>query len=156
MLDARASRYLNRVPSWSTCCAFVLALAACGGSGSGETSREFAGPAYASAQTAEHLLALSVRFNPEATPTRGVNAVELTVVDAAGAPRDGLAVTLAPWMPAMNHGSSVQPSISAIGNGRYLAANVSMFMPGRWLLRVTLAERDSDEVDHGTLDIDIP
>jgi hypothetical protein len=157
MREGRALRYPSPVTSRLLRASLVV-LAACSGAGAGgsETSREFSGPTYASATTSEHLLAFSVRFNPEATPTRGVNAIELTVVDSAGAPRDGLGVSLLPWMPAMNHGSSVEPVISAMGHGRYFADNVSMFMPGRWQLRVALAQPGSDDVDHGTLDIDIP
>ena len=53
------------------------------------------------------------------------------MTDAAGAPKDGLDLAVVPWMPAHGHGASVKPTIVAMGNGKYLALNVSFFMPGQ-------------------------
>jgi hypothetical protein len=132
----------------------LLAQAGCGAAAS-EGAHEFTGAPYATAETAQHLYEMAVRFNPEATPMRGVNAIELTVVDASGVARP-LSVSLLPWMPAMNHGSSVQPSVVSAGEGRYLVEGVSMFMPGRWQLRVTLVDLATGDADAGTIDVDIP
>ncbi len=99
-------------------------------------------------------LQVEVRTAPTQPPTRGTNSVELTVRDAqSGAAIDGLSVTVVPWMPAMGHGSSVQPTVTAESDGRYLLSNVSLYMPGHWELRTTFSNGVEDSA---TPAFDIP
>ena len=76
-----------------------------------------------------------VRFvdaNP-APPAKGDNAWTVDVLDVSGRPLDGAAVTLKPFMPDHNHGSSIKPQIAPEGTpGRYKLTNVNLFMPGVW------------------------
>ena len=69
---------------------------------------------------------------------QGNDTVEFTVDDAQGQPQDGLSLAVVPFMPAMKHGTSVVPTVTAAGQGRYVAANVVLFMPGTWELRTTI------------------
>ncbi len=91
---------------------------------------------------------LDVRTAPEQPPVRGVTTVELTLTDPADAPLDGLTLTAVPWMPDMGHGASVKPAVVALGGGRYEVDRVTMFMSGRWELRlqITGAVEDSAKV----------
>jgi hypothetical protein len=116
---------------------------------------EFEGATYASIRTGGGL-GVSFRFAPAAAPARGVNAVEMHVVDAWGSNRDGLATGVIPWMPAMNHGAAVTPSVTALGDGRYRADNLDLFMPGRWQLRLTLTDVATNTQDSGTLEFQVP
>lgn len=71
--------------------------------------------------------------------------MELTITDAATGTRvDGLRPTVVPWMPAMGHGTSVAPTVTEKGAGRYLVTGVSFFMPGRWELRTTFPGKAND------------
>ena len=72
--------------------------------------------------------------------TRGANVFEVRVTAVQGGqPLDGLGVSLVPWMPAMGHGTPVTSVIRPQGSGRYLVENVTFFMPGHWLLRMSFA-----------------
>jgi len=100
----------------------------------------FATEAFARATSARGLVVAEVRTAPVQPPTHGVLTVELTLRDAAtSAPLDGLTVDVTPWMTAMGHASSVKPTVTSSGQGRYMATHVDLFMPGRWELRVTLS-----------------
>ena len=98
-------------------------------------------------------LKVEVRTSPE-PPARGTNGAELTVTNVAdGTPRDGLTVTVVPWMAAMNHGSSTIPTVSAAGGGRYEVTGLDLFMPGHWVLRTTFS---GPVDDHAEPALDIP
>jgi hypothetical protein len=78
-------------------------------------------------------------------PQRGTNEVELTIKSAGdGGTLDGLTIAVKPWMPAMGHGTSVVPSVTAEGTGKYLVTNLDLFMPGHWELRTTISGPVSD------------
>jgi hypothetical protein len=86
-----------------------------------------------------------VRTSPSQPPARGLTTVELRVLDASSSqPVDGLTVTVVPWMPSHAHGASVEPSVTALGSGRYRVSDVALFMPGRWELRTTVAGPKTD------------
>ncbi len=67
-------------------------------------------------------------------PTRGLDSAVLTVTDPSGKPVAGLTVGLTPYMPAMGHGGSVQPTVTDKGNGVYDITNLYLYMPGEWQL----------------------
>ncbi len=89
-------------------------------------------------------LHLELHTSPE-PPVRGSDAVELTVTRTADeTPVDGLTIEVEPWMPAMNHGTSATPTVTAQGSGKYLVTNVYLYMPGLWQLRTTFSGPDAD------------
>jgi hypothetical protein len=98
-------------------------------------------------------LRIDVRTSPQ-PPGRGSDDVEFTITNASdGKPRDDLSVAVTPWMPAMNHGSSAIPTVTAEGGGRYLVTGVYLFMPGRWELRTSFSGPTND---HAAPAFDIP
>ena len=70
---------------------------------------------------------------------RGSSTIRLVVTDATNKPLDGVTIDVVPWMPAMGHGSSTVPVVSALGNGGYLVSEVVLVMPGTWELRMQLS-----------------
>jgi hypothetical protein len=129
----------------------ALVLAACSSAGGTGAPDAFTGTTFATL-TSDAGRRIEARSSPEAQPVRGVNSVELTVDDPGGAPLDGLAIDVVPWMSAMGHGASVKPTVTARGRGVYVLTNVDFFMPGRWELRITLTGAIED---HATLIVPI-
>jgi len=85
-------------------------------------------------------LRMDVRTAPEQPPSRGVQAVELVITDAAtGAPETGLLLDVLPWMPAMGHGAPLKPTVMEDPGGVYVVDDVDFFMAGTWELRTTFS-----------------
>ena len=82
---------------------------------------------------------VELRTRPDQPPSRGVENLSLAVTDEAGVPLDGLTIDVVPWMPAMGHGASVKPQVTALGNGHYTVDNVDFVMPGQWQIRITFS-----------------
>jgi hypothetical protein len=122
-----------------------LLLASCASSGD-EAGGDVGFPVepYTSVSTEAGALSVAVRTSPEQPPSRGVVSVELTVTDPGGAPVDGLVVEPTLWMPAMGHGTSVTPTVSPAGKGRYVLTNVNLYMAGRWELRTRFSGAATD------------
>ena len=72
-------------------------------------------------------------------PTVGYDATQLEITDATGAPVTGLTLTIVPWMPAHGHGASVEPTVSEISPGVYVATPLDFFMAGNWELMTAIA-----------------
>jgi len=89
---------------------------------------------------------VEVRTAPDQPPNHGVIAVEYRVTGPDGAPADGLALSVVPWMPEMQHGASLTPVVTAKGSGRYVLTNVEVFMAGTWELRTAIAGPSEDSV----------
>jgi hypothetical protein len=84
------------------------------------------------------LLNVAVRTSPQ-PPTRGEQSVEYVVTDArTGARVPGLDLKMVPWMPVMNHGTSIVPSVAEVSPGTYVVSDVALFMSGEWQLRTTI------------------
>lgn len=132
--------------------AALLLLASCAGESSpgGATTGTavFPDEPYDTVTSAAGKVLVEVRTAPAQPPARGVTTVELTLTDPAGEPMEGLTVTALPWMPDMGHGASVKPAVVALGGGRFEVDNVTMFMAGRWELRIQItgAVEDSAKV----------
>lgn len=91
--------------------------------------------------------ALHVELDASPPPTVGTDTIELTVTRASdGAPQDGLTVTVVPWMPAMDHGTST-PTVTPEGNGKYLVTELYLFMPGTWVLKTSFAGPVADHAE---------
>ncbi len=125
----------------------LLGAVACASSGpttANPASLRFAPAALDSATSDSGALQLTLRAQDTGI-VRGVNAVELTVQDAASSqPVDGLTMTVTPWMPTMGHGTSVVPTVTALGSGRYVATDVDLFMPGTWDLHAATQGQTAD------------
>jgi len=124
---------------------FAVSLASCGGS-TDAGDGGFSTTPYETVGSDAGKLRIEVRTAPQ-PPSRGTMKVELRVFDAAtGAPQEDLTIDALPWMPAMGHGSSVKPQISATlsSRGVYVLEGVSMFMPGRWELRLAFSGKVAD------------
>ncbi|MFT3712399.1 MAG: hypothetical protein QM817_32530 [Archangium sp.] len=87
---------------------------------------------------------LETRLVELASMTRGTNAVRIERDE----PPDSLEVVT--WMPAMGHGSSVEPVVERDGDG-FNVSQLVLTMPGTWELRCTLG---SD--DHATFTVQVP
>jgi hypothetical protein len=121
--------------------------AGCGGGGGADTGPVSADAA-STVTTDSGTYRVSVHSAPDAAPTRGVNTLQMVVTRVSdGAPADGLALEVVPWMPAMGHGASVKPSVHAEAQpGVFTVANVNLFMPGLWEIRTTIGGSASDHV----------
>jgi hypothetical protein len=83
---------------------------------------------------------------PGGAPVVGNDSVELSVVRASdGAPADGLTVSVVPWMPSMDHGTS-GATVTGQGGGRYLVSDLYLFMPGTWVLKIAFSGPATDNV----------
>ncbi len=132
-----------------------LALASCTSESTANAGADATFPAdpLTTATSDTGALSLVLRTSPSQPPPRGACAVELTVTDASGAPKDGLTIDVVPWMPSHGHGASVVPSVVAKGGGKYVVTDVDLFMPGEWELRTTFTGPLSD---HATPKIEVP
>ena len=125
--------------------AFAMATAIGGcSSGSSQESTALGATPLMTVMSQSGDLEIAVRTAPQ-PPVRGTNNIELTITGATdGAPRDGLALAVKPWMPAMGHGTSIVPTIAAETDGKYLISNVDLFMAGLWEIRLTIPGTPED------------
>ena len=123
----------------------ALALVGCSSGGTADLNGppSFSGPAAETVITDAAGLRVNMRWFPM-PPIRGSDAAELTVLDEAGAPVDGVDITIVPWMPAHGHGTSVQPVVTPTGPGTLVATPLYLFMAGEWQLRMTLSGASND------------
>ncbi len=125
--------------------------AACGAGGA-EGPPSFAeAPTTALSSLAGHFHVLE-RTSPSPV-VRGLNAFEVEVRDADGAPVVGALLSATPWMPAHGHGTSVVPSIVDEGGGVYEIDEVLFYMPGRWELRTEIAQAGASDLVVATFDV---
>jgi hypothetical protein len=81
--------------------------------------------------------AVLVKSDP-GPPIKGTNDWTVRILDANGAPVDGLVITGLPTMPDHTHPTSVLPVVTAKGGGTYDVSPVYLFMPGYWVVTLTL------------------
>lgn len=124
--------------------ALVIALSACSSAGTGDDS--FGSQRVATTTSSVCNANLDAYAAPDPL-TRGASSIKFVATDVTtSAPRDGLSIALVPWMPAMGHGASTVPTVTAQGGGVYVARDVVLIMPGTWQLRVQLSGACSDNV----------
>ncbi len=129
------------VRSTSLALAGIL-LGACGSSPS--VAQGFGTTPLVTVTSASGALQLDVFTNPQ-PPTDGNVEVRYVITDVGSAqPAEGLSLAVVPWMPAMGHGTSVVPVVSAAGAGVYNLTNVYLFMPGQWQLRTAISGGATD------------
>lgn len=85
-------------------------------------------------------LLVTVSSEPAARPVRGNNQFFFSIESTStGEPVDDLELVMTPFMPAHGHGTSQEPSVTPLGNGRYRFDDVLLSMPGLWELRTTVS-----------------
>jgi hypothetical protein len=88
-------------------------------------------PGLSRPSTSGALTAVLVKSDP-GPPIKGTNTWTLKIVDANGAPQDGLSITTVANMPDHNHPPGVVPVVTDEGGGVYEATPVYLFMAGYW------------------------
>ena len=134
----------------------VLAAAlmgACGSASASDSAGSFPDAPLASLPTTTQL-DVELRSAPMQPPSRGANELELRVRDGAGAPRDGLTISVTPFMAAHGHGAPGVPVVTAEGGGRYVVSSLQLPMSGTWELRLVLRGEGGFE-DHATTTIEM-
>jgi hypothetical protein len=66
------------------------------------------------------------------TPSRGLNAWQLDLVDGTGAAIAGAAVKVTPYMPDHQHDAGVIPTVTEPTAGHYQLDSINLWMPGVW------------------------
>lgn len=85
-------------------------------------------------------LLVTIASEPAERPVRGNNRITFHIESTStGEPLDDLELEMAPFMPAHGHGSSQEPALTPLGDGRYRFDDVVLTMPGLWELRTTVA-----------------
>ncbi len=137
---------------WSAIFITLALSAGCAGAPGGNVAEGFPDAPYSIVESEAGALSIAVRTAPTQPPERGLLSVEYTITDAQGAARDGLTISVQPWMPEMGHGTSVDPTVEPLGDGSYRVSNLALYMPGRWELRTTIAGAVND---HVVVDLDV-
>lgn len=110
------------------------------------------GPA-SSTGTTEGQLAITATFDTQELQT-GQNTLVITVKRAAtGALITDATLKVYPHMPAHGHGSTEEPKIQSMGEGKYKASPVTFHMPGEWEIVVNAAS--GPEVGKLTFQVDV-
>jgi hypothetical protein len=91
----------------------------------------------------------SVRLSPN-PPIVGVNTLELTILNSAGVPVNGLNLMSSVGMTSMDMGT-LHPTFKGMGNGHYIG-KVVFSMAGPW--RVTISSSSGPSVSAKSLDFD--
>ena len=83
-----------------------------------------------------------------APPARGDNKWIVSVNDMTGAPLEGAALTVTPFMPAHQHGSPITVKITPAGApGQYELSPVNLWMPGVWETTIRATSMAGTESD---------
>jgi hypothetical protein len=75
-------------------------------------------------------------------PARSDNTWFLALVGSDGEPLTGAQLVLDAKMPDHGHGSPREAVITELGEGRYRAEPVALFMPGFWTIDVSVSVQD--------------
>ena len=92
-------------------------------------------------------------------PVKGPNTWTLEIDDASsGVALDGVVLSVTPWMPDHNHGTT-PVGVTPAGSGTYTLAPVYLYMSGLWQIKMTVAAAavgDGGTTDNAALPICIP
>jgi len=73
-----------------------------------------------------------------APPEIELNVWTLSVTDGSGNAIPNAAPVMVPWMPDHGHGPSVQPTTTAMGDGKtFKVTDIDLFMAGVWRLTIS-------------------
>lgn len=110
----------------------------------GVEAATFPAQPFATALSDSGKLSFELRSNPQPLE-QGSNELLLTITETGThEPASDLAMTIEPWMPHHDHGSSAVPEVSAIGDGQYLVRNLVFTMAGEWELRIDITSPEED------------
>ncbi len=141
------------VTAWASMAAMLVAACSSSDASNGESTGcsgtpTFPTTALSTTKSEGGKLQIAIRGAPYQPLVAGLDCLQLVVTDSStGAPVDGLSVTMTPWMPAMGHGADTTPVVTALGQGRYVLTDVSLFMPGEWQLRTQFSGPVEDSVE---------
>ena len=79
-----------------------------------------------------------------APPARYDNTWTMEVLDAEGNPVDDATLRVSGWMPEHGHGTPRDADIVPLGDGRYEAAPINLFMPGLWRITVEVSSQSGE------------
>lgn len=129
---------------------FLLALGSTACGGSERTSEGLDASDALKSQSGAYL----VRYTPiPDPPVTGKNQLTLDLARATGGAVADATLEVTPWMPAMGHGSPVQPTVQDLGGGEYSVDDLDYTMPGRWEVKIALT--DADVVDQVVIELDV-
>ena len=80
-------------------------------------------------------------------PIKGINKWNVLVKDAAGAPLDGAAIKVTPYMPAHRHGTQVDAVVTPASGGVYNIAPLYLYMAGVWQTTLDVTSSDGATTD---------
>ena len=80
-----------------------------------------------------------------ALPARGDNRWVLDL-STGGTPLDGATVTPLPWMPDHGHGSTVDATVTPLGDGIHEVDPLNLWMPGLWEISFDITGAATDQV----------
>jgi hypothetical protein len=89
---------------------------------------------------------IEAEFLTDTIPT-GRNIMKLKVSDGktGKAITEDLGLEVVPWMPAMDHGSTEIPVITANGKGEYLIERLNFTMTGDWEVHIKVSRGKKDD-----------
>lgn len=131
---------MNRILSSSL---FLVALGCSSAPSQPPDPSAFPAEPFATITSNSGTLHVALRSSPQPLAV-GDDDVQIEVTDASGAPRDGLSLTVTPWMPAHDHGTS-KTTVTPQGGGKYLVTDVYLYMPGVWQLQIAFSGSASDD-----------
>jgi hypothetical protein len=119
----------------------AVTLASCGGDDGGEDevvdcAMEDRADTFVVGLARTGGLTFRLMSSTPAPPSRGNNTWDIEIIDGAGAPVTGAAVSVKPFMPDHQHGTGVRAKLTESGAGRYQATPVNLWMPGLWEITV--------------------
>ena len=124
----------------------LFVLAACGGGTTNEVpdagydcateTRAETFTAGMSKVGSQGMVTFKLMSSTPAPPGRGNDTWEIDLVDSGGAPVTGAAVTVTPFMPDHNHGTSIKAQVTEPTPGHYVAAPVNFWMVGFYQITV--------------------
>ena len=85
---------------------------------------------------------------------KGSNTWVVEIVDTAGAAVTGATVVAKPFMPDHGHGSSIVPTVTEMGGGKYTIDSLVLFMPGLW--ETTIAVSTPGAADRAVFSFCVP
>jgi hypothetical protein len=77
-----------------------------------------------------------------APPDKGDNTWSLEIADSTGT-RDGLDVSVKPFMPDHGHGTPITAVVTPEGSGMYSVTPINLWMPGLWEVTVEIKDQDT-------------
>lgn len=69
-------------------------------------------------------------------PLKGDSTWRVKLLGASGAPLSGGGLTVTPFMPDHQHGTSIKTKVQELGEGEYSLSPLNLFMAGLWTITI--------------------